>query len=154
MDKIRDKVRRLMLAVNIIDEVFAYGAKKTGITENALAVLYALDDGEVHTQSKICESWLIPKSTINTIVKDWANKGYIELIPGRNIKEKSIQLTELGKDYASSVLLSIYTLEDLALIKTLKSFSPDFINAVEAFSENLHKEFKDHFEKGKPSKLQ
>ncbi|NMD38485.1 MAG: MarR family transcriptional regulator [Christensenellaceae bacterium] len=154
MDNIRENVRRLMLAMNIVDEVFAYGAKKIGISENALSLLYALDDGEIHTQSKICENWLIPKSTINTIVKDWVNKGYIELIPGRNIKEKHLQLTDLGKDYASSVLLSVYTLEDLALIKTLKSFSPDFINAVEAFSSNLHDEFKNYFEKTKPAKLQ
>lgn len=75
------EIRRFMLAINKIDGVYYYFAKKMGINENTLAVLYALDDGQPHSQKQICRQWLIPKTTISTIIKELIDIGYVNLVP-------------------------------------------------------------------------
>lgn len=73
-----------------------------GLKENTLSLLYALDDGAPHTQKQICEEWLIPKTTINTVVKECVANGYVTLAPGEHSHEKLICLTERGKGYAQA----------------------------------------------------
>ena len=46
MDRNYQIVRSIMLATNQIDGVYYFLAKKLGVNENALAFLYALDDGQ------------------------------------------------------------------------------------------------------------
>ena len=52
-------IRRVMHELNRIDGVYYFYSNKSGITENMLTVLYALDDGNAHSQQDICEEWLI-----------------------------------------------------------------------------------------------
>ncbi|MCQ4991523.1 MarR family transcriptional regulator, partial [[Clostridium] symbiosum] len=77
MKDYREEIRRIMVSVNVIDGIYAMGAKKIGIKDNSLSLLYVLDDGKPHSQKEICEYWLIPKTTLNTIVKECVNAGYI-----------------------------------------------------------------------------
>ena len=65
-----------MIAVNKIDGLYYFAAKKLGLKANSLALLYALDDGQPHSQKRICEEWLIPRTTINTVVKECVAKGF------------------------------------------------------------------------------
>ena len=81
-------------------------SRKIGVKENTMILLYALDDGRPHTQKEICEEWLIPKTTLNTIVRECVKSGYLVLQPGS--REKEIRLTEQGKAYAASVLNRVY----------------------------------------------
>lgn len=76
-------------------------------------MLYALDDGKPHSQKQIYEEWLIPKTTLNTIVKELESDGYVrmEIIPGQR-REMNIYLTEAGKKYARQVLDSFYPAEE------------------------------------------
>ena len=69
MDRNYQIVRSIMLATNQIDGVYYFLAKKLGVNENALAFLYALDDGQPHSQKEISDAWLIPRTTIHSIVK-------------------------------------------------------------------------------------
>ena len=64
-----EAVRRLIIAINKIDGSYYFYARKLGVKENTLALLYELDDGHPHSQKQISEDWQIPKTTINTIVK-------------------------------------------------------------------------------------
>lgn len=63
--------------------------RKLGVKGNALALLYALNDGRAHSQKQISEDWLIPKTTINTIVKEFTDIGYVTLLAGEHTKEKA-----------------------------------------------------------------
>ena len=97
MDGDREVIRRVMICVNVIDGVFAMGAKKIGVKANMLSLLYALDDGRPHTQKEICEHWLIPKTTINTIVRECIGDGYIVLQGGtEERKKRSASRTKAG----------------------------------------------------------
>lgn len=79
---------------------------------NLLWILYALNDGERHSQKQICEDWAIPRSTANTIIKDLQSKNFVALsqIKGER-RELLVSLTPLGKSYADGILNDLYRRE-------------------------------------------
>lgn len=111
----REAIRRIMISINKIDELYEKVQRKAGAKGNTVWVLYALDDGKPHSQKQIYEEWLIPKTTLNTIVKELESDGYVrlEIIPGQR-REMNIYLTEAGKKYARQVLDSFYQAEEEA----------------------------------------
>ena len=99
-------------AIYHIDAVYNEFAKKSGVAPTLLWILYALNDGENHTQREICVDWGLPKSTVNTVVSEMKQNGYIELEPIKGKRrEMTILLTEKGKQYADTVLKDIYEKE-------------------------------------------
>ncbi|MCI8553971.1 MAG: MarR family transcriptional regulator [Clostridiales bacterium] len=147
MHSYRGEIRRLITAVNVLDGIYYRMARQSGLPENALALLYALDDGEAHTQKQIVEEWLIPKTTINTIVKEYEALGYITLraVPGSR-HERQICLTEQGKRYAGERLAPLYAAEAEAMADTLRQYPSEFISAMEAFCIHLKKGFEERTE--------
>ena len=96
-----------------IDYYYAEIAKRSGVKPNLMWILYALNDGKSHSQKDISISWDIPITTINTIVKELNNDGYVDLIhiPGKR-REMNIILTEKGKEYSKNILKDIYEIEE------------------------------------------
>ena len=96
-----------------IDYYYAEIAKRSGVKPNLMWILYALNDGKSHSQKDISISWDIPITTINTIVKELNNDGYVDLIhiPGKR-REMNIILTEKGKEYSKDILKDIYEIEE------------------------------------------
>ena len=72
----REIARRLMLALYKIDEIYYMNEGKKKLAYSELCVMYALDDGKPHSQREISQEWLVPKTTVNTIVKRWKKRGY------------------------------------------------------------------------------
>lgn len=70
---------RLGKAIYKIDSVYDLLAKKVDIPSTLLWVLYALNDENSHSQKDICKDWSLPKSTVNTIIKELEDKGLITL---------------------------------------------------------------------------
>lgn len=96
-----------------IDGVYdEYGRNSKIKSPNLLWILYALGDGEKHSQRQICDDWAIPRSTANTIIKDLESKKYISLIPIKGERrELLISLTPTGKEYAENILSDLYCRE-------------------------------------------
>lgn len=137
MNDNRAEIRRIMICVNVIEGIYEMIAKKIGIKENALTLLYALDDGKTHSQKEICEEWLIPKTTLNTIVKECVKEGMIILENADRNKEKVICLTEKGHEFAQKILHQVYQIEQLAMQLTREESSLDFIDGMVKFADNL-----------------
>ena len=96
-----------------IDAYYAQFAKKSGVPPRLLWVLYALNDGEVHTQKEICDTWILPRTTVNTVVKELKEQGYVILTPIKGKKrEMNVVLTDAGKVYANEKLKRLYEIED------------------------------------------
>ena len=95
-----------------IDGVYEIYGRNCRVSSNLLWILYALNDGERHSQKQICEDWAIPRSTANTIIKDLESKNYIALsqIKGER-RELLVSLTQSGKQYADDVLSDLYRRE-------------------------------------------
>ena len=84
----------------------------------------------------------MPKTTLNTIVKECEGEGYVALsaIPGSR-RELQITLTERGMTYADDMLERVHQAEQDALLETLKTCSPQFIQDFEEFAGQLENAF-------------
>lgn len=122
------------------DEIYAAIAKKIGVSFHTLMVLYALDQDQGSTQSKISKTWLIPKQTLNTVIKDLQSKGYVKLETGRNQKEKLVYFTPIGKKFAKETLFGVYALEDKAIEKIGKERFLEMVQVNKDFTDALAEE--------------
>ena len=115
----RNEIRRIMIAVNRIEGIYEKLSARLGVKANTIWLLYALDDGSPHSQKQLCEEWMWPRTTLNTIIKECVKEGYVTLerIPGRR-REMYVRLTAPGKAYARGSLDSIYRAEEGALLES------------------------------------
>lgn len=96
-----------------VDAAYDEFAKQSGVASPTLMwILYALNDTREHTQREICNDWALPKSTVNTIMSQLKQSGYVELVPiqGKR-REMTVVLTESGKAYADVLLKDLYEKE-------------------------------------------
>ncbi|MFR6058889.1 MAG: MarR family transcriptional regulator [Evtepia gabavorous] len=103
------------------------------------------DDGAPHSQKQICQEWGLPKTTLNTTLKQAEAKG-IDPRPHRGeAAERQICLTAAGQAYARVVLRPIYGAEDAALQATLDRYGPAvvaaLVEAVDYFGRCLRDSF-------------
>ena len=86
--------------------VYEEWAKSHGMSVNSLLVLSAIHEGGNDcTQRKISQRWMIPKQTINMILKEFERKGLVELLPMQEDKRnKLIQFTPAGDEYADGII--------------------------------------------------
>ena len=136
MDEKVALIMRLDTAINKLDGAYYLWARRHLLKENTLYVLYALDDGKPHTQAQIARDWLIPRSTVNTVVKELVALGYARLTK-LNDKEKWVELTAEGESYAKAALKELYDAEIAAIDKTFEVFSPAFVDALEKYTDTL-----------------
>lgn len=129
-------IMRLDTAINKLDGAYYLWARRHLLKENTLSVLYALDDGKPHTQAQIARDWLMPRSTVNTVVKELVALGYARLTK-LNDKEKCVELTAEGEVYAKAALKELYDAEIAAIDKTIEVFSPAFVDALEKYTDTL-----------------
>lgn len=148
MEHNREAIRQIMISINIMDRIYANFAKKLGAKEKALALLYALDDGKLHSQKEVSEHWFIPRTTLNTIIKEFEEKGYVtfQSIPGQR-REKYICLTETGVAYTKELLDPLVEIEDWAMCETLKTYSIEFGEQFFYFCEKI-REGLEQFDRG------
>lgn len=124
-------------AIYRLDSFYDEFAKQSNISSALLWVLYALNDGEAHTQIEISNDWELPKTTVNTVIKEIEQKGYVNLIPIKGKRrEMTIVLTEAGKEYADSVLSELYKRESAAY-KKLSAEERKITEILEKITENL-----------------
>ena len=105
----RATARRLILALYNIDETYYLNENKKKLSDAELCVIYALDDGQPHSQREISQEWLVPKTSVNTIVKRWEKEGFLTMtpVPGKR-REMNILLTNSGREYAKSFMGFLY----------------------------------------------
>lgn len=104
---------KLVYGLDGIYEEYGRGCKIG--SPNLLWILYALNDGERHSQKQISDEWSIPRSTANTIIKDLQSKNFVTLsrIEGER-RELLVSLTPSGKKYADGILSDLYRRESEA----------------------------------------
>lgn len=89
-----------------------YGRNCKIASPNLLWILYALNDGERHSQKQLSDDWAIPRSTANTIIKDLESKNYVVLLKIKGERrELLVSLTPSGKEFADRILADLYRKE-------------------------------------------
>ncbi len=121
--------------------VYEEWAKSHGMSVNSLLVLSAIHEGGNDcTQRKISQRWMIPKQTINMILKEFERKGLVELLPMQEDKRnKLIQFTPAGDEYADGIIsklrkAELYVIEEMG-IGRMKLLNDNMALFVELFSK-------------------
>lgn len=81
-----------------IDGIYHSYAKKSGLSDAGLWVLYSLwERGDAYTQRELSADWSYSPQTVNSVLKSLEQQGLIQLAyaPG-NRKSKQIHLTQKG----------------------------------------------------------
>lgn len=126
--------------------VYEEWAKAHGLSVNSLLILSAIrEGGEDCTQKNISQRWLIPKQTVNMILKDLEKRGMVALSPSQQDKRnKRISFTPAGVEYADSVIsklrkVELFVLEEMGL-ERIKQLNENMSLFVELFSKAGGKE--------------
>ena len=133
----REYIRRIMISIDEIDELYYRMVRTMGVKETVFVLFYAIADGKAYSQKQLCKEWHIPRTTLNTVVMECVKKSYIELIPNGH-KEKIITLTKSGEDYARKLLNPIFEAEERA-VQQIGGIR--LAQELEQFSQCLKKEF-------------
>ena len=96
--------------------VYSVWSKKHGISYNEMLVLYTIRDNGYCTQKMICDSYLLPKQTINNVIIGMLKNGYLSDSPENSTgREKAYIFTDKGTKYAKPLLASINAVEEKAV---------------------------------------
>ena len=92
--------------------IYSLWSKRHNISYNEMLVLYTIRDEGFCTQKQICDSYLLPRQTMNNVFSKMHKDGIIEIDPAKgNGKEKAFVLTKRGKKYAAPFLASMNSVE-------------------------------------------
>lgn len=138
----REFFYRLAVAIYKMDGAYDRFAKGGKVKPNTMWVLYALGDGKTHTQRSLCEKWLFARSTLNTIVKECEQAGYVELlqIEGER-RELEIRLTEKGKVFSERLLSPVYKAEQELYSSYFSNEGEGFIKGLENFGDEMERQY-------------
>ena len=96
--------------------VYAAWSKKHEISYNEMLVFYTIRDNGFCTQKQICDSYLLPRQTMNHVFTKLYADGIIEVSPEYSIgREKAFILTDKGRAYAAPLIDSLNRVEEKAI---------------------------------------
>lgn len=124
--------------------MYSRWANEHNISYHEMLVLYEIREGGFCTQKQICESYLLPKQTINNVITAMRKNGILVYDESHSIgREKAFVLSDQGKQYAAPLLASLNAIENRALeimskdkLQTLTSLMLEYDQALNtAFGE-------------------
>lgn len=118
-ETIKEQLETLNHQVKELTGIYHQAAVKVGISDSEFWVWYALLilDKE-YSQQDICDTWSLPKQTVNSVVANLIKKGYVTLdvIPGTR-NRKIIRLTDAGKTFGKNIIMNTYNAEKRTIEK-------------------------------------
>lgn len=105
-------IREVNRAVIQFRGIYSAWSKNHNISYNEMLVLYTIRDEGFCTQKQICDSYLLPRQTMNHVFLKMRSEGIIQENAEHSAgKEKAFVLTEKGKIYAAPLLDSMNRVE-------------------------------------------
>ena len=96
--------------------IYAAWSKKHEISYNEMLVFYTIRDNGFCTQKQVCDSYLLPRQTMNHVFAKLCADGIIEVSSEHGIgREKAFVLTGEGRVYAKPLIDSLNRIEDRAI---------------------------------------
>ena len=124
-----------------MDEIYHQYAKRRGISDTALWLLYSLyEDGAGYTQRELCSAWHYPPQTVNSALKSLEKQGIISLeaVPG-NKKNKLVSLTEHGLTLTQRVIARLTDAERNAILSMTADERRTLLSLTEKYTEFLRR---------------
>ena len=96
--------------------IYSQWSNSHDIGYNEMLVLYTIREKGFCTQKQICDSYLLPRQTMNNVITGMRENGLLELSPKNSVgREKACVLTEKGEAYAQPLLDSMNRFEEQAV---------------------------------------
>ena len=113
--QIQHMIKEVNRAVIQFRGIYSAWSKNHNISYNEMLVLYTIRDEGFCTQKQMCDSYLLPRQTMNNVFLKMRKEGIIEIDSSRGIgKEKAFVLTDKGKTYSAPFLNSMNRVESHA----------------------------------------
>jgi len=122
-----------------IDNLYDLYAKSVGLNFASILILQLLhDSAKTYTQKDLCEKLGLPKQIVNSIMRSFWERGYVELKEAKDRRNKDIILTDAGVQYAVAVLQPLENAETTAW----DSFSAEDVSYLAATMGKFVRAFK------------
>ena len=138
--------KKVLMNLNLLykemDEIYHNYAKRSGISNTALWLMYSIcEEDEPSTQRELASEWHYPPQTVNSVFKGFEKDGYIimEPVPG-NQKTKAVLLTEKGQSLAERVIYPMMMAEEKALGALTEKERKAFLSIIEKYVDILKAE--------------
>ena len=96
--------------------IYAAWSKQREISYNEMLVFYTIRDNGFCTQKQICDSYLLPRQTMNHVFAKLYADGIIAVSAAHSVgREKAFVLTEHGRAYAAPLIESLNRMEEKAV---------------------------------------
>ena len=95
--------------------VYSKWAKNNNVSYNRMLVLYTIREYGFCTQKQVCDSYLLPRQTVNHVITEMKKEGILVLDLEKSAgKEKVLVLTPEGEAYSEKLLYSLSRMEERA----------------------------------------
>ena len=123
-----------------INRIYEDYARSVDIPFTTLEILDLITKTEDCTQKIICEHTFLPKQTVNNVITAFYKQGYISLreLP-EDRRNKTIHLTEAGREYADKVIPQIREAEYGAMEKLTPEQRKNLIDSMRIYSAVFRK---------------
>lgn len=96
--------------------IYSEWSKEHSIGYNEMLVLYTIREFGFCTQKQVCDSYLLPRQTINNVISKMRSKDLIIPSPDCNIgREKAFVLTDKGNKYFEKFMSDMNIVEENAV---------------------------------------
>ena len=94
IQKLYDQVNQAIIRCR---GVYSMWAKNNNVSYNRMLVLYTIREFGFCTQKQICDSYLLPRQTVNHVISEMKKDGILVTDPEKSTgKEKALVLTPNG----------------------------------------------------------
>lgn len=116
-------------------------AGQHGLSYYELLVILSLSETDGPCRQKdICTQWVLPKQTVNTILKSFQKRSWITLVPSQeDRRNKEIKLTKPGRDFIAKTVHAMQRHECMVL----DSLGPDQVEELIQITRLYNQYFKE-----------
>ena len=129
IQKLHDQVNQAIIRCR---RVYSVWAKKNKVSYNRMLVLYTIREYGSCTQKQVCDSYMLPRQTVNHVITEMRKEGILavseEMSRG---KEKALVLTESGEEYSERLLHSLSLMEERMMTELFMEYDRVLEDALE-----------------------
>ena len=118
IQKLYDQVNQAIIRCR---GVYSMWAKNNNVSYNRMLVLYTIREFGFCTQKQICDSYLLPRQTVNHVISEMKKDGILVTRKEETIMKKlltilckALVLTPEGERYSEKLLYSLSRMEERA----------------------------------------
>ena len=117
-------------------------AKKRGISYFELLTILSVTEAQSPcTQKDICDQWILPKQTVNSVLANLVKRGWVRLSPSpKDRRNKEILLTGEGKIAAAKIAGDLQEKENAVWLKLGKKRADEMLENTAIYNQFFKEE--------------